>query len=42
MNLTKFNCVKQGWLIQEGKGRNAKYYVTKQGEEELKKFGIEI
>lgn len=35
-------CVKQGWLIQEGKRRSAKYYITKQGEEELKKFGIKI
>ena len=35
-------CVKQGWLIQEGKGRSTKYYVTKDGEEELKGFGIEV
>ncbi len=35
-------CVKKGWLIQEGKGRNAKYYVTKDGEKELKKFGIDV
>lgn len=35
-------CVKQGWLIQEGKGRNAKYYVTKEGEGKLGEFGIII
>jgi hypothetical protein len=33
-------CVRQGWLTQEGKGRNARYYATKKGEEELEKFGI--
>ncbi len=35
-------CVKQGWVIREGKGRNATYFATKEGAEELKKFGIEI
>ncbi len=35
-------CVRQGWLIQESKGRKAKYYVTKDGREELKKFGISV
>jgi hypothetical protein len=35
-------CVKRWWLIQEGKGRNAKYFATQKGEEELKKFGIKI
>lgn len=35
-------CVKRGWLIQDGKGRNATYFATKEGEGELKKFGIEI
>jgi len=35
-------CVKQGWLIQEGKDRNARYYVTRKGREELRKFSIEI
>jgi len=35
-------CIKQGWLIREKKGRHAKYYVTKEGEKELKKFSIEI
>lgn len=33
-------CVKQGWLIQEGKGRQAKYYVTKEGGAKMKEFGI--
>jgi hypothetical protein len=36
-------CVKQGWMIQEGNSRHAKYYVTKIGEEKTKKeFGIKI
>lgn len=35
-------CIKQGWLIQEGKSRGAKYYVTQEGEKGLKKFGINI
>jgi len=35
-------CIKNGWLIQEGKSKGAKYYVTKQGEKELKKFGIKV
>jgi len=33
---------KKGWLIQEGKGRNSKYYLTKEGKKEVGKFGIEI
>jgi len=35
-------CVKHGLLIREGNGRNAKYYVTKDGKGELEKFGIRI
>lgn len=35
-------CVRQGWLTQEGKGRDAKYYLTSLGETELKKFGISV
>ena len=35
-------CVTQGWLVREGKGRSARYYVTRKGEEELPKFGIKI
>ncbi len=35
-------CVKQGWLIQEGKSRGAKYYATQEGVKELEKFGIKI
>jgi hypothetical protein len=35
-------CIKQGWLIQEGKGRTAKYYATEVGTKELRKYGIEI
>lgn len=35
-------CVKQGWLTKEGKGRNTRYYVTEEGREELKRFGVEV
>lgn len=35
-------CIEQGWLIQEGKARCAKYYITNEGQKELKKFGIRI
>lgn len=35
-------CVKQGWLMKEGKGRSAKYFVTEVGKKENKKFGIYI
>ena len=34
-------CVMQGWLIKEGKGRTAKYFVTDEGEKELRVFGID-
>ncbi|WXG47324.1 MAG: hypothetical protein WED05_11800 [Candidatus Atabeyarchaeum deiterrae] len=33
-------CVKQGWLIQEGSGRDARYFVTRTGEVELRKYGV--
>lgn len=35
-------CVQQGWLKQEGKGRDTKYYFTPLGRIELKKLGISI
>jgi len=35
-------CIKQGWLIREKKGRHAKYFVTKEGEKKLGKFGIKV
>jgi hypothetical protein len=35
-------CVKQGWLLQEGKGRAARYFVTAEGRERLKDFDIKI
>ncbi len=35
-------CVKQGWMIREGKGRNARYYVTPEGEGKLRGFGITV
>jgi len=33
-------CVGQGWLIQQGRGRSVKYYVTETGREALAGFGI--
>lgn len=36
------HCIKQGWVVQEGKGRIAKFYATEKGKKELKKFGIEV
>jgi hypothetical protein len=35
-------CVKQGWLIKSGTGRNVRYYVTESGEKALKKFDIKV
>ena len=35
-------CIKHGWLILEKEGRRGRYYATKEGEKELRKFGIEI
>lgn len=33
-------CVRQGWLIQQGRGRTMKYYITETGREALAEFGI--
>jgi hypothetical protein len=33
-------CVKQGWLIRQGRGRAVKYFVTDPGREALAEFGI--
>ncbi len=33
-------CVRQGWLIQQGRGRGMKYYVTETGREALAELGI--
>lgn len=33
-------CVKQGWLIQRGRGRAARYFATDVGREALAGFGI--
>jgi len=33
-------CVKQGWLIRQGRGRATKYYVTESGRGALAGFGI--
>lgn len=36
-------CPNQGWLIERGTGRHITYYVTKEGERELKeRFGIAV
>jgi hypothetical protein len=35
-------CMKHGWIIRKGTARNGKYYVTGEGIEALKKFGIKI
>jgi hypothetical protein len=33
-------CVRQGWLIQQGRGKAMKYYVTQEGREALAEYGI--
>jgi len=33
-------CVRQGWLIQQGRGRSVKYYVTECGRKMLAESGI--
>ncbi len=33
-------CVRHGWLVQQGRGRNMKYYMTDAGREPLAEFGI--
>jgi len=35
-------CVRQGWLIREGKGRNTKYYMTEEGKEQIGKMRIKV
>ena len=35
-------CIKQGWIVQEGKGINAKYFVTGPGREALEEFDIDV
>jgi predicted transcriptional regulator len=36
-------CVRQGWLIKQGEGRHAQYFVTKTGEEQMnKQYNIKI
>jgi len=35
------HCVEQGWLVQEGKGRYAKYYLTNEGKRKMRELGIE-
>ncbi len=33
-------CIAQGWIIREGVGHTARYFITKNGITELAKFGI--
>ena len=35
-------CVRQGWLVQEGSGMRARWYLTETGEEGLRTFGINV
>jgi hypothetical protein len=35
-------CVKKKWLVKEGRGRTAKYYPTAEGQDALRKFGLEL
>ena len=35
-------CIDKGWLRQEGKGRNSRYYIIETGKEELRKFGLKL
>jgi hypothetical protein len=35
-------CVKQGWLIQVGKGHKAKYFATEKGRRELTQMDIHV
>ncbi len=35
-------CQARGWLVEKGAGKNKEWYVSKEGEQELKKFNIEI
>ncbi|MFX1570868.1 MAG: hypothetical protein ACFFCV_21220 [Promethearchaeota archaeon] len=36
-------CIKRNWITQKGKGRNAKYFISIEGIEQLKKkYGIQI
>lgn len=35
-------CQKKGWIIEKGAGKNKEWFVSEQGEKELKKFNIEV
>jgi hypothetical protein len=35
-------CIKRGWVIREGQGNDASYYVTAEGKQELERFEISI
>jgi hypothetical protein len=36
------HCIKMGWLIREGEGPQTKYFVTEEGKEALRRFGIQV
>ena len=33
-------CLRKGWLVQRGSGREARYFVTPEGRHELRQFDI--
>lgn len=35
-------CIGKGWMTREGKGKATRYYLTKIGKEEIKKYGIKM
>jgi len=35
-------CIKKKWLVREGRGHNAKYYPTAEGQDALGKFGLDL
>ncbi len=35
-------CIRRGWVMMQGSGPGATYYITPEGAEALKKFGIMI
>lgn len=35
-------CQDQGWIVREGSGADARYFVTPEGEEPLREYGVRI
>ena len=35
-------CLKKKWLVKEGRGRNARYYPTAEGQVALRKFRLDL